>query len=295
MRKIDISIIIVNFNTKKLLKNLLISIQNSETGKYQKEIIVIDNASLDGSAVMVKKHFQTVNLIINKINKGYTRANNQGIKKAKGKYLLFLNSDTVLQKNTLLTMIDFLNNSEYKVATCRIELPSGKIDPSCHRGFPTPWAAFSYFIGLEKLFPKIPLFSQYHQLWKDFGKIHQVDVISGAFFLVKKKVIDEVGVFDESFFMYAEDIDLCYRIREKGYKIAFNPNTKIIHYKKSSGRNKKKDKKGVHKYKDIRRKTSEHFFKTMEIFYQKHYSNKYPWIMKKMVLLGIKLVSRLKS
>lgn len=292
----DLSIIIVNFNTKKLLNNLLTSFKNSKLGDYKAEVIVVDNTSRDDSVLMVKKKFPNVKLIINKKNLGYAKANNKGIKRAKGKYVLLLNSDTLLNRTTLLKMIKFMDeNNEYVVATCRVELFNGEIDPSCHRGFPTPWAAFTFFSGMEKIFSASKLFGQYHQTWKNLGKIHDVDVISGAFFMIRKSVFKKIGLLDERFFIYAEDIDLCYRIRQSGQRIAFNPHTKITHFKTSSGRKSGKGNKITQKDKEIRKRTSKYFFETMKLFYDKHYKDKYPWIIRKIVLLGIWLVSKIKK
>lgn len=292
----DLSIIILNYNTKKLLKNLLLSILKSKVNGFKIEVIVVDNASTDGSVQMVKKNFSDFKLIVNKKNLGYSQGNNLGIKTAKAKYLLFLNSDTLLSKETIFKMIKFMNeNEQYAAATCRVELINGRLDPACHRGFPTPWAAFTYFSGLEKLFPQSKTFSQYHQGWKNLKEIHQIEVISGAFFLIRKKILDKVGLFDEKFFIYGEDIDLCYRLKQLGYKICFYPETKIVHYKKRSGRKKGKGKKNIQKELEIQETTRKYFYETMKIFYDKHYKNKYPLLLRKTILLGIWLVSRFKK
>lgn len=293
--KYDLSIIILSYNTKDLLKRLLLSILNSKKDGFKIETIIVDNASKDGSVPMVKNNFPDFKLIINKRNLGFSKGNNKGIKIAKGKYLLFLNSDTLLSKDTLVKMIKFMDeNEQYAAATCRIELSDGNLDPACHRGFPTPWAAFTYFSGLEKLFPKSKIFSQYHQGWKNLNKLHQVDVISGAFFMIRKKVLDKVGLFDEKFFIYGEDIDLCYRIKQLGYKICFYPGTKIIHYKKQSGRARDKGKIITQKDLKIKEKTRKYFYDTMKLFYDKHYRDKYPFLVRYIVLWGIWLMSKLK-
>lgn len=294
--KVDISIIIVNYNTKELLKNLLISFKNSNLGKYKVEVIVVDNASTDGSSESIKLYLPTIKLIQNQTNLGYAKANNQGIRIAKGEYILLLNSDTLLNKTTLFKMLKFMDeNKQFCAATCRVELVNREIDPACHRGFPTPWASFVYFSGLEKLFPESKTFGQYHQGWKDLHKVHEVDVISGAFFMIRKKILNKLGLLDEKFFMYAEDIDLCYRMKNLGYKIVYNPNTKIIHYKTSSGRKKTKGKKFTRKDLIIRKKTSKYFFETMKLFYDKHYKDKYPFLIRWIILAGIKLVSYFKK
>ncbi|EKE13161.1 MAG: Glycosyl transferase family 2, partial [uncultured bacterium] len=148
------------------------------------------------------------------------------------------------------------------------------LDPASHRGMPTPWAAFTYFAKLEKLFPKSRLFGRYHQGWKNLKATHEVDVISGAFFLVRRQVIETVGVFDEGYFMYGEDVDWCMRIRKAGYKIAFVPSTKTFHVKSQSGR--AKETGDIRDRKESKKLSNHYFWETMKLFYQKHYRNRYP-------------------
>lgn len=290
-----LSIIIINYNTPDHIKRCLQSIKQVKDN-IKKEVIVIDNASIDQSVRMIKSQFPWVKLIRSDKNLGFAGGNNLGLKQAQGKYILLLNSDTRVLKNTFKAMIDYMDqNPEVGVSTCRVELTSGKLDPACHRGFPTPWNAFTYFSGLEKLFPRFKPFAGYHQGWKDLNIIHEIDCPVGAFFLTRKKIIDKVGLLDERFFIYAEDIDWAFRIQKAGHKIMYVPATKIIHYKKASGR--KKTQKGkvtqdVHK---IRRTTSYYFFETMKQFYNKHYKNKYPFIVRWLVLSGIWLISKVKK
>jgi hypothetical protein len=292
----DLSIIILSYNTKGLLKDLLQSVINSKHNGYQVETIVVDNASYDGSPEMVKKQFPKIKLLINKENLGFSKGNNGGIKIAQGRYLLFLNSDTLLEKDTLFKMIEFMDShSQYAAATCRVELPSGDLDPACHRGFPTPWAAFTYFSGLEKIFPKSRIFARYHQGWKNLNIVHEIEAISGAFFMIRKKTLDRVGYFDERFFMYGEDIDLCFRISQSGQQTCFYPDTKIIHHKKQSGRQRNLNNKVAQKDLEIRLKSRNDFYHTMKIFYDKHYKHKYPSYLKHLILLGIWLVSKFRD
>ncbi|MFC1711448.1 glycosyltransferase family 2 protein [Patescibacteria group bacterium] len=292
----DLSIIILNYNTKNLLSNLLTSISKSRLEKLKLEVIIVDNASDDGSQELVKSKFPKFKLIENTKNLGFSKGNNRGIKKAQGKYLLFLNSDTVVLKDTILKTYKFLkSNKKFSAVTCKVELVNGKIDPACHRGFPTPWAALSYFLGLEKLFPKSKLLAQYHQGWKDLAKPHEVDAISGAFLLIRKNILEKVNNFDEDYFIYGEDLDLCFKLRKKGYRIGYFPGTKIIHYKKQSGREKSNGKKVTQNDEIIKEETSKHFYETMKIFYNKHYKHKYPWFIKAFVLAGVLLVSKFKK
>lgn len=290
-----LSVIILSFDTKGYLEDLLTSIKKADIRGLDLEVIVVDNASADGTPTMVKENFPQITLIGNKKNLGFSKACNQGASLAKGEYLLFLNSDTRVKKKTFIKMVRFFEEKEAAAATCKLTLTSGKLDPACHRGFPTPWNAFCYFIGLEKLFPKFKIFSGYHQKWKNQDTLHEVDVISGAFFMIRKKIFQEVRGFDERFFMYAEDIDLCKRIKDNGYKIFYYPDTLVIHYKKQSGRRKLLDKTSEQKVIMARKQAKKHFYGTMKIFYEKHYEKKYPKIIKYLVLMGIWIVSKMKD
>lgn len=276
-----LSIIIVTHNTQRLMTGLLESVKSSITNfSKPSEVIVVDNASSDDTCEVIKEKFPEVKIIENKKNLGYAFANNQGLKEAKGKYLLLLNSDTILTREVLKEMIDFLDqNPKVGVVTCKVLLPNGAIDPACHRGFPTPRAAITYFLGLEKIFPYIPFFSQYHLWYRPLDTIHEIDSPSGAFFLTKDKVIKSAGLLDESFFMYGEDIDLSYRIKNKGWKIMYNPTSYITHLKKQSGLNGKD--------RVTRERTTVAFYEAMKIFYNKHYKLKYPKLVRMLIFLII--------
>jgi GT2 family glycosyltransferase len=281
---IDLSIIILNYNTKDMTLKCLESIKSSDFNKQKLEIILIDNHSSDDSLKAFKQFGQNnkdlkFNFINNQSNLGFGAGNNRGIRQAKGKYILLLNSDVILEKDTLLKQLNFMQkNQKYDVSTCFLKLENGRMDPACHRGFPTPWASLSYFSRLEKIFPKTKLFGGYHQGWKNLETAHQVDAISGAFFFAHKKVFDKVGLFDEGFFMYAEDLDLCLRVKNAGFTIAFNPKVKALHLKGTSGRNKKQGK-------DL--KSQYYFWDTMQLFYKKHYYQKYfkplSWLIIKVI------------
>ena len=290
---IKLSIVIVSFNTQELITNLLKGLEKAikvcEDQGYRVELIVIDNHSLDESIRLIKNKFKDVKLIQNKTNIGFAAASNQGIQEAKGELILLLNSDTKVFEKTLVKAVKFMDqNPSAGAMTCRVELANGKIDPASHRGFPTPWNAFCYFTGLEKIFGKWRMFGGYHQSWKDLDKTHEIDACSGAFFLVRKTVIDKIGLLDERFFMYAEDLDWAYRMRQAGYKIYYFPKTKIIHYKHQSGIKKLNDKL-------IKSTTKENFYRTMKLFYDKHYQYKYPQIVRKIVFWGIRMIGRIRG
>jgi GT2 family glycosyltransferase len=268
MKPIDISVIILNFNTRDLTSVCIERLQKSALGTYSMEIILCDNASSDGTVETVNKRFPDVISIENGKNLGFAAGNNPGIKRAKGRYILLLNSDTEVEPNAIAGMIAFMDShAQAGAATCKLVLPNGAMDPACHRGFPTPWTSFTYLIKLEKLFPASTLFGEYHQGYKNLSTVHEVDCISGAFFLVRKEVIEKVGLLDEDFFMYAEDIDWAYRIKKAGWQVWFNPRVSVLHKKKQSGR--------AHSEKS-RRVTTEIYFHTYNwLFYKKHYAKKY--------------------
>lgn len=265
---IDLSVIILSFNTVELTRRCLQTIFASKMGKYTLEVIVCDNGSTDGSLAMITQEFPEVILIDNKKNLGFAAGNNPGIKRAGGRYILLLNTDTEVPQDTFRVMLEFMDkNHDAGAATCKLFLPDGALDPACHRGFPTPWASFTYLTGLERLFPKFRLFAQYHQGYKDLNTIHEVDCIVGAFFLVRREIVAQVGLLDEDYFMYAEDIDWCYRIRQAGWKIMYNPTVSILHKKKQSGRS--------HFLRKRRVATEIYFHKYNWLFYKKHYARKY--------------------
>lgn len=273
---VDLSIIILSYNTKDLLRTCLTTVFASVLEDYRMEVIVCDNQSIDESVAMVKKEFSPVVCIQNGKNLGFAAGNNPGIRRAKGRYILLLNSDTEVGADTFAKMITYMDaNQEVGASTCKVMLPTGDIDPSCHRGFPTPWASITYLFKLEKLFPTSVLFGQYHQGYKGITTIHEVDCIVGAFFMVRANVIKKVGLLDEDYFMYGEDIDWCYRIKKAGFKIVFNPQTSILHRKKQSGR--------ANILKKRRTETEIYFHRYNWLFYTKHYQKIYPWWLTMMV------------
>lgn len=274
----ELSIIIVNYNTRELLRARLYALRE--------RIIVVDNASIDGSQEMVEKKFPNVVLIKNQRNVGFAKANNQGIQRTKSRFVLLLNTDCEASHKAITEILSYLkNHSEAGVVTGKLVLPDGSIDPACHRGFPTPWASLTYFLGLEKLFPASRIFGQYHQGYKPMGEIHDVDCISGAFFLLRREVIEKVGLLDEAFFMYGEDIDWCFRIRKAGYKIQFYPHVSVMHKKHQSGL--------AHEDSTTQGQTRKYFYDAMRLFYNKHYRYRYNPLVSAFVLMGIKLRSLL--
>jgi len=288
-KKIDLSIIIVNYNTKNFLRRCLESLISNY------EIIVVDNNSSDGSPLMVTKEFPQVKLIKNKKNLGFAKANNLAIKKSSGRYILFLNPDTIVQKDTIKTMIKFMEeNPKVGASTCRVELTNGQLDQACHRGFPTAWNAFCYFSGLGKIFPKSKFFAGYSLTYLPLNKVHEIDAGVGAFLIVRREAGEQVGWFDEDYFWYGEDLDFCYRLKQKGWKIMFVPTTKIIHWKGAASGILKHSQKISPASKETKIKATQSSVEVMRIFFQKHYQDKYPKIVYWLVMVGIKLLEKIR-
>jgi len=291
--KVDLSIIIVSYNTKDFLKKCLESLNSDD------EIIVVDNNSSDGSVEMVKRiktsKTQNIKIIGNKKNLGFAKANNIGLRKSSGRYILFLNPDTIVQKDTLKTMIKFMDeNPKVGAATCRVELTNGQLDQACHRGFPTVWNAFCYFSGLEKLFPKSKIFAGFSLSYLPLDKIHEIDSGVGAFLIVRREAGEPLGWFDEDYFWYGEDLDFCYRLKQKGWKIMFVPTTKIIHWKGAASGIKKHSQKISPAKKQTKIKATKASVKVMRIFFDKHYQKKYPRFVYWLVMLGISLLEKIR-
>ena len=271
-----LSIIIVNYNVKYFLEQCLQSIELASK-KIKKEVLIVDNNSTDGSSLMIRNKFPKFKLIENKKNVGFSKANNQAIKKAKGKYILLLNPDTILEEDTLRKCIDFfkIKKNAGGVGVKMID-GNGNFLPESKRSFPSPTIAFYKIFGLSFLFPKSKKFGKYHLGFLDKNKVHEVDVLSGAFFMTKKSILNKVGLLDENFFMYGEDIDISYRIKLAGFKNFYFPKTRIIHYKGES------TKKTSLNYVFL-------FYKAMSIFYNKHFKGNYNTLFNFIIHLAIYL------
>jgi O-antigen biosynthesis protein len=257
----DLSVIIVNYNVKYFLEQCLKSVFNASKN-LSMEVIVVDNNSVDGSQEMVREKFPEVILIDNKENLGFSKANNQAIKISKGKYVLLLNPDTVVEHDTFSKVVLFMNeHPDAGGLGVKMLDGNGKFLPESKRGLPTPAAAFYKIFGLSALFPKSKTFGKYHLGYLNKDEIHEVEVLSGAFLLMRAKTLEKSGLLDEDFFMYGEDIDISYRIIKAGYKNYYFPETRIIHYKGES------TKKSSINYVFV-------FYNAMIIFARKHFSKK---------------------
>lgn len=257
----ELSVVIVNYNVRYFIEQCLLSLRKAESD-ISLEIIVVDNASTDGSCQMIRQNFPEITLIENTKNVGFSKANNQAIKQAKGQYILLLNPDTVVPEDTLPKCLNFMNqHSEVGGLTVKMIDGRGSYLPESKRGFPSPWTAFYKIFGLTSLFPHSKIFGQYYLGHLNPNEQHEIEILPGAFMFLRKSALDKVGLLDEQFFMYGEDIDLSYRIIEAGYKNYYYPECKIIHYKGES------TKKGSLNYVIV-------FYQAMIIFARKHFNNK---------------------
>ncbi|MEK0421546.1 MAG: hypothetical protein RLZZ161_1397 [Bacteroidota bacterium] len=256
----QISVIIVNYNVRYFLEQALHSVMRA-TRNLDAEVWVVDNNSVDGSMEMVKNLFPSVKCIENKENLGFSKANNQAIRSSNSQYVLLLNPDTVLQDDTLEKCVAFMDkHPEAGGLGVRMIDGKGQFLPESKRGLPSPTVALYKMTGLSAVFPKSKTFGRYHLKYLDENSIHKVDVLSGAFMLLRSHTLEKIGLLDEDFFMYGEDIDLSYRITRAGYHNYYFPDTTIIHYKGES------TKKRSANYVKV-------FYNAMVLFARKHYSS----------------------
>lgn len=295
---LDLAIIIVNFNTCDYLRNCLTSIYDSRGG-FSFDVCVVDNASSDGSADMVRAEFPQARLIESPVNGGFSYANNLGLSaygfgaiteqaqndtdfsspgESSGTpgYALLLNPDTLLPPEGLAMMLSFMaEHPDAGVAGPKLVLEDGSLDLACRRSFPTPQVAMYRMMGLSKLFPRHPRFGRYNLTYLDPDQVAQVDSVVGAFMLVRGEAIQQVGLLDEDFFMYGEDLDWAYRITQAGWKVYYNPAVTVLHVKRAASRHS--------------RRAAREFYRAMRIFYDKHYAGSTPLWLHCLVLTGINL------
>ena len=234
----DISVVIVSYNVKEFLRSAILSVEKAlGHSSLEGEILVVDNNSGDGSAELVRTEFPTVRLWALKDNLGFGRANNVALREAQGDYMLILNPDTILGEETLEVMLNFMKqHPEAGLAGCKLLNGDGSFQLSCRRGFPTPWASFTKLFGLSKLFPNSKLFAQYNLTYLPVDQTYEVDALGGAFMMMSRAAFEATGGFDEQFFMYGEDLDLCYQVKKQGFKVFYVAETATIHFKGESTR-----------------------------------------------------------
>ena len=274
----DLGIVIVSYNTCNLLRACLRSVYAGQ-GDLSFEVCVVDNASSDGSASMVTREFPQVHLIVNATNVGYPAANNQGLRSLgfanpampSPAFALLLNSDTELPPNALKQMLDFMTaHPDAGIAGPKLVLPDGSLDLACRRSFPTPEVSFYRLTGLSHLFPRSRRFGRYNLTYLDPDQVAEVDSVVGAFMMVRAEAIAQVGLMDEQFFMYGEDLDWAYRIRQAGWKVYYNPQVTVLHIKRASTRQNPR--------------AQIEFYRAMEIFYRKHYASQTPRLLHMLIM-----------
>ncbi len=270
----DLSIIIVSYNVKDYLRGAIASVVRSlAAGALTGEILVVDNASSDGSVAMLRREFPNVHLFEPGENLGFGRANNLALKVAKGDFFLLLNPDTIVGEDTLRAMMDFMReHPEAGLAGCKLLNGDGTFQLSCRRGFPTPWASFTKLFGFARLFPGSRIFARYNLTYLPVDATYEVDALGGAFMMLSRKAYEATDAFDESFFMYGEDLDLCYRAKRAGFAIYYVHSTATIHFKGESTRRSALNEVKV-------------FYEAMHVFVKKHYRASFVFNM--LLRLGI--------
>ena len=285
-----VSAVIVNYNSREVLKECLDNLKKNHSAL---EIIVVDNASPDGSAEMVKREFPEVTLFALMKNIGLAGGNNTGLRAAKGDYVLFLGPDAFPEVGAIGKLISHMQkNPEVGVSVGEMRLRDGRIDRDAHRGFPSPWVSLTHFSGLENLFPKSRLFGGYFLGYKDFKKVQDIDLCTSHFMLTRKKIFDEVGLWDEDFFVYGEDVDFCWRVKKAGWRIVYVPGVKILHYKGVSVGIRAETRDITKATRETKKKMIAETTQAMLKFYRKHYRGK---LYTPVILAGIKVLSLFRS
>lgn len=269
-----IAIVIISFNVEKLLKECLESVYR-ETKDARFEIWVIDNHSRDASVQMLKRDFPQIHLIENADNVGFTRANNQAVRQCRTDYVLLLNPDTLIREGAIDKMVRFMDeHPDVGVSGCRVENEDGSLQLACRRSIPSPSAAFFRLTGLSRLFPHSQRMAKYNLTYLDPAKTHEVDAVSGAFLVIRRKTIEQIGLLDETFWIFGEDIDWCIRAKKAGWKVMYYPDARILHYK------------GVG-CSTNNRKTSYEFYRAMYLFHRKHFAKDHSFLVNGLVYAGI--------
>ncbi len=273
-----LTVIILNYNTKDLTLRCIDSVIAHAKG-ITYEIVLVENSTSESERItssLLGSRKSKVRVVVNKENLGFAGGNNSARKFTKGEYVLFLNSDTEVYKDTINETLKYLDeNSDVGAVTCKTILPNGNLDKDARRSFPTPWVSFTHFSGLDRIFPTSRIFARYWHQYESSDMIQEVDVIQGAYFLTRRKLLDEVGWFSEEYFLDGEDIDLCWKIKETGAKIIYYPKVSILHIKKAS-------KKGRRTMRFVMAGVN-----SMEIFYKNRLWNRYPLILNMAVIVGI--------
>lgn len=300
---LDLAVIIVNYNTRDRLRDCLVSLAGSQGG-ITLETWVVDNASTDGSADMVRQEFPNVHVVASAVNGGFAYANNLGLwaagfspvrdearrsvreainldvaedsRQELPRYALLLNPDTVLPPVALRDMVNYMDRRpEIGAAGPKLVRPDGSLDLACRRSFPSPEVSFYRLVGLSRLFPQSRRFGRYNLTYLDPDQETEVDSVVGAFMLVRREAIQEAGLLDERFFMYGEDLDWALRIKEAGWKIYYNPEVTVLHHKRAASSGSQR--------------AQFEFYRAMYLFYAKHYAAHTPFWLHWLIMAGIAL------
>ncbi|OGV92983.1 hypothetical protein A3B57_04325 [Microgenomates group bacterium RIFCSPLOWO2_01_FULL_47_10] len=287
----DLSIIILNYNAEAFLRDCLLSVRLQEGLSIQ--TIVVDNHSTDNSVKMLRAEFPEITLVLRDTPAGFSAGNNAGVPQATADTILFLNPDMkLLHPQDLKKCYDKYHATQnIGLLTCRVNLViTGGIDETCHRGFPTPWASFTHFVGLSRLFPRSKWFGRYLQSYKGYESEHEVDAVGGMFMLMSRRVGDRVGWWDEDYPLYGEDLEFSYRSHDLGFQNIYWPAVTVLHYKGASTGMSRQSKSVTTASRGTTQRVKGWSIAAMEIFYRKHYLSVYPFYVNWLVLLGIKLL-----
>jgi GT2 family glycosyltransferase len=279
---LDLAIVIVNYNVRDLLRRCLVSVLASQ-GDFTFETCVVDNASADDSAEMVQDEFPSVHLIANSENVGYPAANNQGLirlgvdhrsEDERPRYCLLLNPDTEVPADGFANLLDYLDaNGDIGVIGPKLILPDGTLDLACRRSFPTPEVSSYRMLGLSRILPRSERFGRYNMTYLDENEVADVDSVVGAFMMVRTNAITGVGLLDERFWMYGEDLDWAKRIKDDGWRVVYYPPVQVLHVKRASSRQSKR--------------AQHEFYRAMLIFYYKHYQADTPFFLHLVIIMAL--------
>ena len=271
-----ISVVIVSYNTRALVLKCLRTVFQS-LGDLDLEVFLVDNASHDGTAQAVREEFPQCQVIANERNEGFSRANNKAMRESTGDYVLLLNPDTMVSEDVLEKMLHFMEtNPDVGMVSSKLVTEDGSLDLACRRSFPSIWDGLCRAAGISHRFPKSRLFARYNLTYLDEDETYEVDAVNGAFMFTRREAVEEVGLLDEAFFMYMEDLDWCYRFKQAHWKIMYHPVATTIHLKGKSSNSRSS-------------RMIRELFKSSALFYKKHQFAHIGPVQKSFILMGLSL------
>ncbi len=269
-----LSVIVVNYNAGELLSRCLAALYN-ETSELPFEVWLVDNNSTDNSLAAVRERFADIHLIENCENVGFARACNEAIRQTSTDYVLLLNPDTLVRDRALKKMVGFMEaNPSVGICGCRVLNRDGTLQRACRRSIPTPATAFYHLSGLGRLFPHSRTLARYNLTYIDPDQSHEVDAVSGSVLMIRRSVIEKIGLLDEQFFMYGEELDWCLRTKNAGWKVMYFADAEIVHYKGECSRKNS-------------RKAAYEFYRSMYLFHKKHFADSHNICMNLLIYTGI--------